>query len=362
MAPRTLTRRAQNRALLARQMLLARRRMAPLEAVGRLVGMQAQVPRDPYVGLWSRLEPFAAETLSADIEERRAVRTSFVRATLHLVTAEDALALRPVIAPVLERSFESGSPFGRQLAGIDLDEVTSYGRALLEEAPRTRSELVPLLSERWPDRDPAALAYACTYLLPLVQVTPRGLWNTSGRSAFTTMESWLGARPRRSASPHDLVLRYLAAFGPAGPADVRTWSGLPGAGEILDGLRPRLRTVRDESGRELFDAPRAPLPDPDMPAPVTFLPEYDNVLLAHDDRGRIVSPETRLFADVGWGTVLVDGFTAARWRAATKERRLRIEPFRRLARAERADVEVEGARLLRFLTGDDLGTVELVQP
>jgi hypothetical protein len=345
-------------------MLLRQRRMRPLEAVRRLVGMQAQVPRDPYVALWSRLEPFSATVLSEDIAERRAVRMPFLRATLHLVTAEDALALRPVLAPVLDRSFRSGSPFGRQLEGVDLDRITASGRALMEEAPRTRSELMPLLAERWPDRDAAALAYACTYLLPLVQVTPRGLWRRSGRSAFATLDSWLGSPLATSAEPDDLVQRYLAAFGPATPADLRAWSGLPGAAEILDRLRPALRTMRDEQRRELFDVPRAPLPDPDMPAPVRFLAEYDNVLLAHEDRSRVVSPETKLWTEVGWGTVLVDGFTAARWRATTKgDPRLRIEPFRRLPRRERDDVEVEGRRLLSFLSdGGDDGAVELVQP
>jgi hypothetical protein len=159
-----------------------------------------------------------------------------------------------------------------------------------------------------------------------------------------------------------MVRRYLAAFGPATPADVRAWSGLPGAAEILERLRPRLRTFRDGEGRELFDAPRAPITDPETPAPVRFLPEYDNVLLAHDDRGRIVSPETRLWVEVGWGTVLIDGFTAARWRAVlTKgDTRLRVETFRTLRPRERDEVEAEGTRLLGFLTdGGPTGEVEL---
>jgi hypothetical protein len=359
----TLTRREMNRALLERQLLLRRRRVKPLDAISRLVGLQAQVPRDPYVALWSRLEPFEASTLSDAIADRRAVRMAFLRATLHLVTAEDALSLRPVIAPVLERSFARGSPFGRQLAGVDLDEVTAAGRALLEEQPRTRVELSTNLAGRWPDHDPAALAYACTYLLPLVQVTPRGLWRRSGRSAFTTLESWLGAGPARRKRPDDLVLRYLNAFGPATAGDVRTWSGLVGVAEILDGLRPRLRTFRDEAGRELFDDRRVALPDPDTVTSVRFLPEYDNVLLAHEDRSRIVSPETRLWTETGWGTVLVDGFTAARWRAMTKgETRMRVEPFRRLTVDECSAVEAEAHRLLHFLVdGDADGTVEVAR-
>jgi hypothetical protein len=362
-AARRLDRRQLNRALLERQLLLRRRRLDALDAVRRLVALQAQVPRDPYVGLWSRLRPFEPRHLAEPIADRRAVRMPLLRATLHLVTADDALALRPAVQPVLHRGLYSGSPFGRHLDGIDVGELLSRGRALLEERPRTRAELTPLLAERWPDRDAASLAYACTYLLPLVQVTPRGLWKRSGRSAFTTVESWLGEPIADVAEPDEMVRRYLTAFGPAAPADVRAWSGLPGAAEILERVRPRLRTFRDEDGRELFDAPRAPLPDPDTPAPVRFLPEYDNVLLAHDDRSRIVSPETTLWTEVGWGTVLIDGFTTARWKAfLTKgEGRLLVEPFRPLRARQRDEIEAEGMQLLGFLTdGERGGSVELV--
>jgi hypothetical protein len=339
--------------------------MKALDAVERLVGLQAQVPRDPYVALWSRLEPFVSNDLAQPMADRRAVRMPFLRATLHLVTARDALTMRPVLQPVLHRSFHSGSPFGRQLEGLDLDELTAYGRKVLEEQPRTRAELMPLLAERWPDRDAASLAYACTYLLPLVQVTPRGIWGKSGRSAFTTVEAWLGEPLATAIEPDDVVRGYLAAFGPATPADLRAWSGLPGTAEILDRLRPRLRVFHDEDGRELFDVPRAPLPAPDSPAPVRFLPEYDNVVLGHDDRSRVVSPGAKQWTEVGWGLVLVDGFTAARWRAflGTEKPRLRIEPFRTLTRDERSDVDGEAHRLLAFLTdGGPTGTVEIVQP
>ena len=306
------------------------------------------------MALWSRLEGFEAATLSTAIEERRAVRMPLFRATLHLVTREDALQLRPVVHPVLHRGFYSGSPFGRNLDGLDVEPVLAEGRRLLEEAPRTRAELQPLLAERFPDHDAPSLAYACTYLLPTVQVTPRGLWGRSGRSAFTTLESWVGAPMATGEAPDDLVMRYLKVFGPAAPADLRAWSGLPGAAEIIERLRPSLRTCRDEHGRELVDAPRAPLPDPETPAPVRFLPEYDNVVLGHEDRSRIVSADTKLWTEVGWGHLLVDGFTAARWRAFLEQGRLRIEPFRRLTRAERADIEAEAHRLLGFL-GDGIG-------
>jgi winged helix DNA-binding protein len=350
-----------NRALLARQLLLDRKRLRPLAAVERLVGMQAQVPRDPYVGLWSRLEGFRPADLSSAIERREAVRIPFLRSTLHLVSRRDALALRPIVDTVLDRSLHSQSPFGRAIAGVDVDELTSFAASVLAEEPRTRAQLAPLLADRWPGYDGPSLAYACTYLLHLVQVTPRGLWNRSGPSAFTTLEAWLAERPAVDPSPDEMVRRYLAAFGPATPADVRTWSGLAGAAEILDRLRPTLRICHDEAGRELFDVPRAPLPSGDTPAPVRFLPEYDNAVLSHADRTRIVAPEIRPWTEVGWGLVLVDGSTAARWRAFPDKDRttVRIEPFRTLTKSERSDIEEEGNELATFLTDGASGAIEI---
>ena len=352
-----------NRALLARQLLLDRKRLKPLDAVERLVGMQAQVPRDPYVALWSRLEGFRAADLSDAIERREAVRMPFLRATLHLVTRRDALALRPVVDAVLDRSLHSQSPFGRAVEGVDVDELISFASALLAEQPRTRAELGPILAERWPGYDGPSLAHACTYLLHLAQVTPRGLWNRSGPASFTTLEGWLGEEPQRHAAPDDMVRRYLAAFGPATPADVRTWSGLAGAAEILDRLRPTLRIVNDDAGHDMFDVPRAPLPDGDVPAPVRFLPEYDNAVLSHADRSRIVSAETRAWTAVGWGLVLVDGFTTARWRSIAGKGggTLRVEPFRRLTKADHDAVEQEAERLAGFLTDGAGSAVEVTR-
>jgi hypothetical protein len=343
-----------NRALLHRQMLLERRRMRPLRAIERLVALQAQAPKDPYVGLWSRLERFRPAALSDDIADRRAVRMPLLRATLHLVTARDALALRPLVEPALQRTLHAQSPYGRRLAGLDVKKLVVTAARLLEERPRTRAELAPLLQERWPHHDGSSLAYAVTYLLPLVQVPPRGLWGRSGPAAFTTLQGWLAQAPGPGGPLDPMILRYLEALGPATPADLRTWSGVRGVNEMLDRLRPRLRTFRDDHGRELFDTRRAPLPDPDTPAPVRFLPEYDNALLAHADRGRIVPSGIRWWTEVGWGTVLVDGFVAARWRLGrrTSPRSLTIEPFRRLTRSERAEIAEEGSRLGSFLAGD----------
>jgi DNA glycosylase AlkZ-like len=354
LAPRAL-----NRALLDRQLLLRRETMPVPEVIERLVGLQAQEPNDPYLALWTRLVDFRPDELSRLISDRDAVRGTLMRATIHLATARDFLRLRPVMQPVVERTFRVNSPFGRQIAGVDTQALLAAGRALLEERPRTRTELRRQLGERWPDFDAGSLAQAITYLLPLVQVPPRGLWGESGQATWTTVETWLGRPPDPDPTPDQTVERYLAAFGPATTSDVRTWSGLAGAREVLDRLRPRLRTFRDERGRELFDVPDAPLPDPDTPAPPRFLPEYDNVFLSHAHRARIITEDDRKRAYSGTDeyrirTVLVDGFVRGMWKIerAAGSAMLQITPLRRLTRGDRVALSQEGARLVGFLAGD----------
>ena len=357
MKERVLGRRALNRALLERQSLLRRSRLSAFDAIERLVGMQAQVPQAPHVGLWSRLERFRHEELSALISDRKAVRASMMRATIHLVTARDFLTLRPVIQPVLERDVYRNATYGKEhLEGLDVGAVLAAGRDLLEGEPRTGAQLRGLLGPRWPDRNAEALAYAVRGLLPLVHVPPRGLWNQGGPVALTTAEAWLGEGVARDPSPDEAIVRYLAAFGPATVADARAWSGLGGLRRVFERLRPRLVTFGDERGRELFDVPGAPLPDPQTPAPPRFLPEFDNALLSHDDRARVISDGHRklLFKDPFMRAVLLDGFACATWKMEQRRGRatLLIRPFEPLTDRDRDALAEEGARLLAFAAAE----------
>jgi hypothetical protein len=351
-----LGQRARNRALLERQLLLRRVRRPAAEVVEHLVGMQAQEPRDPYVGLWTRLEGFDPHELGRLLADRQAVRSPLMRATIHLVSASDCLTLAPLLRPVLERNLWTGSPFGRRLKGVDVDAVLAAGRALLEERPRTTAHLRTHLGERWPANDAGSLAYAVHHLVPVVQVPPRGVWGQKGLATWAATETWLG-RPLDPAPAIDqMVLRYLAAFGPAGVLDVQTWSGLTRLREVTERLRPQLKTFRGEAGRKLFDLPDAPRPDPDSPAPVRFLPQFDNVALSHADRSHIAADAAARWPadDLHWSPLLVDGFVVGAWRLSRDARAatLTVRPLRPLSGPDRAEVAEEGRRLLEFLAAD----------
>ncbi|MER5635609.1 winged helix DNA-binding domain-containing protein [Kitasatospora sp. NPDC002227] len=354
MTAKVLTRRELGRALLARQQLLERGGGGAEAMVAHLVGLQAQAaPEPPYLGLWSRLAGFRPEELSGLLTERRVVRVALQRGTIHLVTAEDCLSLRPLLQPVLDRALRGA--YGKRLAGLDLAELAALGRELVEAEPLTFQELGQRLALTYPDRDPAALAQAVRAGLSLVQVPPRGLWGRSGPAAHTTAEHWLG-RSGPAGGPAELVRRYLAAFGPASVADVQKWCGLTGVGRVVAVLAGELLEYRDEQGRVLYDLPAAPRPGADTPAPARLLAPFDNLLLSHADRSRVLPEEHRrrvmTVNGLVLGTLLLDGAVDGVWRSAPGT--VTVCPFRRLTAAERAEVEAEGARLAEFLGAGEL--------
>ena len=360
MAADVLADRALNRATLERQLLLRRSSMPALGAVEHLVGMQAQVPLDPYTALWSRLEAFRPDDLAQLLVDREVVRIAVMRTTIHLVTADDALLLRPLMQPILTRELDRHPQFGPALRGVDLGPALRFARRLLAERPRTGPELRAAMAERFPGVDPAALAYACRNHLALVQVPPRGVWGQSSQVTTTTAEAWLGRRLVARPSIDGVVLRYLAAFGPASVADVTTWCRLTGMREVVDRLRSRLRVFRSESGRELVDLPDAPRPEPGTPSPPRFLPEYDNVLLSHADRSRFVTDpgRARLWSGsrLGRGSVLLDGSVLGPWHVErdrdTGAITLVVAHLGTIATRRSIALAAEGRRLLRFLAPD----------
>jgi hypothetical protein len=353
-ANEVLGQRELNRALLQRQLLLRRRVDIPVrEAVEHLLGLQAQAPMPPYYGLWSRLEGFDPHELGRMLTEREAVRLTLMRGTVHLVTVRDALLLRPLVQLVIERGHNG--TFGRRMGGADLGKLAAAVRELLVDGPLTARELGKRLVERGIGDDVEAIASASRVYVSLVQVPPRGVWGAGGHARYATVESWTGYELETQPSIDRVVLRYLGAFGPASVMDVQKWSGLTKLKAVLERLRPQLLTFRDEHGRELFDLPDAPRPGPDVAAPVRFLGEYDNVLLGHADRRRII-PE-----DFPWGAMLadgrfvsnllVDGMLRATWwieREGKGRARLAIRPFREFASAEREEVTAEAERMLDF--------------
>lgn len=347
-----LSTRALNRATLARQFLLDRTRMTALAAVGHLVGMQAQAPDAPYVGLWTRLAGFDPTDLADLITGRDAVRTPLMRGTVHLVTAADCLAIRPLVQIVLERGFHLQAS-GRDLADLDLAEVTAAGRALIEAKPCSRVEIGRALSARWPGHRAESFGNAIGYLVPVVQVPPRGVWGSRGQATLVPVDTWLGRPLGAGMTREELVTRYLAAFGPASVKDIQAWCGLTRLNRVVEGLLPDLRGFADEAGRALYDLPDAPRPDPGTPAPPRFLPEFDNVLLSFDDRTRI-NPSGRPIPR--WsgngarsGALLVDGAYRANWELERGDDTvvLRIDPFGPLGDPD--PIAREGELLLGFV-------------
>ncbi|MFI0899558.1 winged helix DNA-binding domain-containing protein [Streptomyces sp. NPDC020983] len=361
LSPRTL-----NRTLLTRQHLLHRTTGSAEDVVAHLLGMQSQMPSSPYVGLWSRLDGFDVGELGRLLTERRVVRLAMMRSTVHLVTAQDALRLRPWLDPMLRRAF-AGSQWAKGLAGADEAAVTAEGRALLRERPRTPAELRAALAPRFPAADPAALVHALRSWLPLVQLPPRGVWGAGGGTTYGLLDEWLGAESSTGAVADGAgtVRRYLAAFGPAAPADLQKWSGLTGLRSAFAGLD--LRTYTTGDGRELYDLPDAGLADPDVPVTARFVADFDNLLLSHADRTRIVPeayrPRVMTANGIVRGTILVDGFVAGTWRFARAKGTAAAEVthFAPLAAGDREALTAEGLRLLATTDPDAAHDVTFTQ-
>ncbi|WP_330261458.1 winged helix DNA-binding domain-containing protein [Streptomyces sp. NBC_00539] len=348
--------RALSRATLARQLLLHRTPMPAADAVSHLVGLQAQNVRPPYFQLHARLAGFRPAELAALMESREVVRMVTMRSTLHTHTAHDALTLRPLVQEARDR--ELGN-FRAGLTGVDLDRLARTARDFVEAEPRTMGEIREELLTHWPGADPQALSVAARCRLPLVQVTPRGVWGRSGQVRLTTAEHWLGRPAGEPQRLDDVVLRYLGAFGPASVNDMQTWAGLTRLREAFERLRPRLVVFRDENGVELFDLPDAPRPAPDTPAPPRFLPEFDNLLLSHADRARVVPPRLKgrsWSGNQAHRTLLLDGFLAGLWTAEAGV--LTVELFDPVPQAAEEEIAAEGERLLAQM-GTGPGTQEV---
>ncbi|WP_242902472.1 winged helix DNA-binding domain-containing protein [Actinomadura terrae] len=356
----TLSVRALNRATLARQLLLARESVPAAEAVARLCGMQAQEPKPPFIGLWTRVSDFQTADLHAALHERTLVRATMMRATLHLVTAADYTAFRKAMQPMLDGAMRV---LGERAKGLDLEQVVPAARALLEKQPRTFNDVRALLQAEFPDVNDRALGYAVRMCVPLVMVPTQDRWAFPRASEFALADAWLGAPPTDAPGTDELMLRYLAAFGPASVADAQAWSGLPALGEVFERLRPSLRVFADDKGRELFDLPDAPRPLEDVPAPVRFLPEFDNLVLAHADRRRVISDADRpslTSKNLRVRSVFLwDGFARGIWEMVYKRKvaTMTLRPFEPLPSEAVESLATEGHSLLRFAEPDATETV-----
>lgn len=354
---RTLSARELNRALLARQGLLKRRRIGIAEAIHACGGLQSQEPKDPHVALWSRVSGFRGEQLHAAAQRREIVRGSYLRSTIHTVASNDYRVFRPLLQAVIDRELETAH--WRSISGgFEGGQVEPLARALMATAPMSAQALGEALLPHFPNAQKAGLGHWVRTRLPLAVVPSDDRWGYPRPPRFVPAEQWL-QQALVPASLAELLLHGIAAIGPASSADLRSWSGLRGIKPVLESLRPQLQVFHDESGRELLDLADAPRPRANTPAPVRFLPEYDNVFLSHDERSRILPPEHgRHFTLAKNGrrlrAVLVDGFVRAGWSHACDKGRASIEvrSFERFDAATREQLENEADSLLHFLEPD----------
>ena len=349
----TLTAQQLNRATLARQLLLARETRTVVSVVEQLAGMQAQLARPPFAGLWSRIENFKRQSLLDALHARSVVRVTAMRGTLHFLSAADYVSLRGALQPSLDRGIQM---VRERVKGLDFEKMHAEARAFFGKQTGTFDSLRIHFKTLYPEADERAMAYVIRMMLPLVLVPTPATWGFPAAADFAMADDWLKTAISTQTTPaHALVRRYLAAFGPATPADAQTWSGLQGLKAVFEDLRPELVTFRDENKKELFDLPDAPRPAEDTPAPVRFLPEFDNLVLAHADRSRLVADEHRgriVTKNLQVrATFLVDGRVAGTWTVESKKKAavLVLEPFAPLAKKTLAALEPEALALLRFV-------------
>jgi hypothetical protein len=353
-----LSLRALNRATLARQLLLERAALDPTTAVAALGGIQAQEAKPAFQALWTRLADFDPAALHAALESGDVVRATMMRATLHLVTAADYAALRPVLQPVLTAAMEG---ILRQRGDVDLAAVLPAARALLERGPLTFNELRAALAEQFPETEIRALGYAVRMQLPLLMEPTGDRWSFAADSRFRLAPQPLGAGDLPA-----LVRRHLGAFGPASVADIQAWSGLKGLRDVVAGMEDELVAFK-HGRRTLYDLPGAPRPVPGVPAPPRLLPEFDDLMLAHQDRTRVITEERRKALATRnlriASTFLVDGFVAGSWSVKTARgtATLTLAAFEPLARDVRDALAAEAEALLAFTHGDLAPRVEFTR-
>ncbi|MFG3706453.1 winged helix DNA-binding domain-containing protein [Micromonospora sp. NPDC047670] len=347
-----LSRRALNRALLQRQFLLERTGQAPLDVIRRLVALQAQEPNWPYLGLWSRIHGFTHADLTTLLVDRQVVRSGLLRSTQHIAAADDFRRLRPLLQPVLDRTANSAY-FRRNSNGLPTGTLIADGRALLDAGPLARKELAGRLTARHPGRDGRILAGEFELRTPLVHDPATASWGSWGNRSAITVTA-IPVETVDSTPIYELFRRYLAAFGPATVADFQAWSGLRRMKQGVADSGIELRRYTGPDGQTLLDLPDAHLPDPHLPAPVRLLPAYDNILLGHADRTRIISDEDRKRVMPGQAlvrpTILMDGFVRGTWSFTGDD--IRLAPFRPLTTAEQRAVDDEANRMLPFLRCD----------
>jgi hypothetical protein len=350
-----LTHRDLNRATLARQMLLERSDTDIVEAVRFLGGLQAQQSNDPYIALWSRLKGFRHEDLTQLITDRVLNRATSMRGTLHLHTTDDLIGIRSLVSTFLQGMWRSN--FQKRFGGHDPKKVIAAGRKLLDKGPMSAGDLNKALIAKFPGGEAIALSVLLQVHDILVQIPPTRIWRNNSAPILTRIQNWVPVPHDRPMRLRDLTRRYIRAFGPVTAADMATWSRLTKIGAEFEAIKDELVTFEDVDGRTLFDFPDAPRPDGDTPAPVRFLPLYDNVYLGYDNRRRMLNKETvQLMSmfEVFKPSVLVDGTISAGWSASAKKSAamLQIEPYRRLLKREVRELEVEGSAFLRFMHED----------